>query len=389
MRVGRDGSPFTVVYFYPKDGTLGCTAEACAFRDVWRQYEAANIQVIGVSNDDSESHNRFANDEHLPFSLVADTNGTWAKTFGVPSFAGFYSRITFLVDVNGVVLKTYRDVDAGLHANQILQDARAFESRAQSAVRTQSGPSSDALAPAPRPPPQTEPSVHLTLQATKLTDTFSGRREFWLGATLTPPLGSHLYWKHSGEVGLPTRIEFTGPSGMVIGQVEYPGPQRITTQHGQVGYGYDGTITIVARVTSDLPLREGAYQVYGSWLSCDVRCVKEQGTATLTYRDGSFSAPTLDVEPLLARLTKPGADVGLKLGFDPKDRVIRIDSTLAHQVEVLDVFPEQDFGPDDRSPERQPLSGGRTWTWRAADAPRVLTVYATVDGQKTYFTLTR
>ena len=73
----------TVVYFYPKDGTTGCTKEACALRDVWSKYEAAGVMVIGVSADSIESHAAFAAEHALPFPLVADKDGTWAKALGV------------------------------------------------------------------------------------------------------------------------------------------------------------------------------------------------------------------------------------------------------------------------------------------------------------------
>ena len=65
------GQP-TVVYFYPKDGTPGCTKEACAFRDVWARYEKAGVLVVGVSADDPDSHREFAAEHRLPFPLVSD-----------------------------------------------------------------------------------------------------------------------------------------------------------------------------------------------------------------------------------------------------------------------------------------------------------------------------
>jgi thioredoxin-dependent peroxiredoxin len=119
---------FVVVYFYPKDQTPGCTKEACAFRDVWSRYQAANVQVIGVSNNDVESHEGFAKAHALPFPLVADTDGSWATAFGVPSLAGFYKRITFVVTPRGQVGKVYEDVDPGVHALQVLQDIQHLAS---------------------------------------------------------------------------------------------------------------------------------------------------------------------------------------------------------------------------------------------------------------------
>jgi thioredoxin-dependent peroxiredoxin len=121
---------YAVVFFYPKDGTPGCTKEACAFRDVWDRYQAANVQVIGVSSDNAGSHEEFAKKHTLPFPLVADTDRAWAKAFGVSGVAGFYSRVTFVITPNGQVGRVYDKVDPGLHANQVLQDITAMTASA-------------------------------------------------------------------------------------------------------------------------------------------------------------------------------------------------------------------------------------------------------------------
>lgn len=116
------GKP-VVVYFYPRDGTPGCTEEACAFRDVWSRYTSAGIVVIGVSTDDSASHKKFAQEYGLPFQLVADPQRIWARAFGVPTMLGMSSRVSFLIDRDGSIAKVYADVDPGVHANQVLADA--------------------------------------------------------------------------------------------------------------------------------------------------------------------------------------------------------------------------------------------------------------------------
>lgn len=116
------GKP-AVVYFYPADDTPGCTAEACAFRDIWSDYEAAGVLVIGVSTQDLESKRAFAEKHELPFPLVADTDQQWAKAFGVRLRAGYAERVSFLLDGTGKVAKVYPDVDPGVHAAEILQDA--------------------------------------------------------------------------------------------------------------------------------------------------------------------------------------------------------------------------------------------------------------------------
>ena len=114
-----------IVYFYPKDGTPGCTKEACAFRDAWDKFKSANVQVFGVSEDDSKSHEQFAKEQKLPFPILADPNGEWLRAFGVPSRLGMASRVSFLIDANGKIAKVYPDVDPGVHADEVLKDATA------------------------------------------------------------------------------------------------------------------------------------------------------------------------------------------------------------------------------------------------------------------------
>jgi thioredoxin-dependent peroxiredoxin len=125
--VSLRGAPPTLLYFYPKDGTPGCTKEACAFRDAWQKYEAAGIRVVGVSFDDDASHKKFADEHQLQFSLIADPEHTWSDAFGVGRFLGTADeRVSFLIDPTGHVKKVYDDVDPGVHADQVLADASAL-----------------------------------------------------------------------------------------------------------------------------------------------------------------------------------------------------------------------------------------------------------------------
>lgn len=119
------GAP-TVVYFYPKDETPGCTKEACAFRDVWNQYEAAGVKLFGVSMDTSESHQGFAANHKLTFPLISDADNTWATAFGVATRLGMYQRVTFLIGRDGKVAKVYDNVNPGLHALEVLKDIEAL-----------------------------------------------------------------------------------------------------------------------------------------------------------------------------------------------------------------------------------------------------------------------
>jgi peroxiredoxin Q/BCP len=119
------GEP-VVVYFYPADGTPGCTKEACAFRDAWSKLEGAHVGVIGVSSQSRESHLAFEKDQHLPFPLVADVDGTVQRAYGVPKGLFGYSRVSFLVDATGKIAKVWPDVDPAVHADEVLAAAQAL-----------------------------------------------------------------------------------------------------------------------------------------------------------------------------------------------------------------------------------------------------------------------
>lgn len=125
--IAAEKGRFVVVYFYPRDATPGCTKEACAFRDVWKKYEAAGVLVFGVSSDDQASHKKFADEHKLTFPLLADTDGAWARGFGVGSTLGMYQRVTFVVGDDGRVRKVYPEVDPGVHAEQVLSDIAAMK----------------------------------------------------------------------------------------------------------------------------------------------------------------------------------------------------------------------------------------------------------------------
>jgi len=120
------GKPL-LVFFYPKAGTPGCTKEACAFRDAWLQYESAGVQVLGVSHDSVADQAAFAHEHGLKFPLVSDSDGRWGQAFGVPLRVWkFYSRVSFLFGRDGRIAKTYLDVDPGVHAGQVLADAKGL-----------------------------------------------------------------------------------------------------------------------------------------------------------------------------------------------------------------------------------------------------------------------
>ena len=108
----------TLVYFYPKADTPGCTAEACSLRDSFAGLKARGVQILGVSEDKPEAQAKFREKYHLPFTLVADADGSVAKAFGVPTFLGFAKRQSFLVKDGKIV---WRDlsVSPGTHVAEV------------------------------------------------------------------------------------------------------------------------------------------------------------------------------------------------------------------------------------------------------------------------------
>lgn len=98
------GRKVVVLYFYPKDNTRGCTAEACAFRDSYEVFTEAGAEVIGVSSDSVESHVKFSDRHRLPFTLLADKGGAVRKLYGVPTSLGVLpGRVTYVIDRQGTV----------------------------------------------------------------------------------------------------------------------------------------------------------------------------------------------------------------------------------------------------------------------------------------------
>jgi len=117
-----------VLYFYPKDDTPGCTAEACSFRDANREMQKRGIVVLGVSADSIESHQKFADKYGLPYPLLADTDTTVSQLYGVwkeKNYAGKtymgINRETFLIDKDGIVRKVWPKVKAAEHAQEVLE----------------------------------------------------------------------------------------------------------------------------------------------------------------------------------------------------------------------------------------------------------------------------
>ncbi|MGB1127006.1 MAG: thioredoxin-dependent thiol peroxidase [Opitutales bacterium] len=118
-----------LLYFYPKDDTPGCTKQACGLRDRWSKFKSANLRVIGVSKDDEASHKKFREKFALPFPLIADTSLELANAYGVYGEKNFMGRtyegihrMSFLIGIDGIILKTYPKVVPGEHADTVLHD---------------------------------------------------------------------------------------------------------------------------------------------------------------------------------------------------------------------------------------------------------------------------
>ena len=117
----------TVVYFYPKDNTSGCTAEACSIRDSYDAFKAKGYNIVGVSKDSAASHRKFIEKYDLPFTLLSDTTTQMLQAFGAWGEKKMYGktvlgtiRRTFIFDEEGILERIIEKVDTKNHADQIL-----------------------------------------------------------------------------------------------------------------------------------------------------------------------------------------------------------------------------------------------------------------------------
>lgn len=117
------GHKNAVLFFYPRDETAICTKEACAFRDSYADFMAADTAVIGISDDDTASHHGFAQHWRLPFTLLSDVEGRARKAFGVGRWLGLLpGRATFVIDKQGIVRAV---IDDRFNAERHVRDALA------------------------------------------------------------------------------------------------------------------------------------------------------------------------------------------------------------------------------------------------------------------------
>jgi thioredoxin-dependent peroxiredoxin len=118
-----------ILYFYPKDDTLGCTAEACSIRDNYSAFKKAGLIVLGVSADTAQSHKKFADKYSLQFTLLSDPKhdvlekyGTWTKKNLYGKIMMGIARTTFIIDESGKIMKIYPKVKPAEHAKEILAE---------------------------------------------------------------------------------------------------------------------------------------------------------------------------------------------------------------------------------------------------------------------------
>lgn len=123
------GRKVVVLYFYPKDNTRGCTTEACSFRDSYESFTDAGAEVIGVSSDSVDSHDKFSGRHSLPFVLLSDQGAALRKAYGVPSALGVLpGRVTYVIDQQGVVQHVFSSMTG---IDQHVGDALAVVKRLQ------------------------------------------------------------------------------------------------------------------------------------------------------------------------------------------------------------------------------------------------------------------
>ena len=125
-----------VLYFYPKDSTPGCTTEGQDFRDLYRDFQAANTLIFGVSRDSLKSHENFRGKQSLPFELISDKDETLCQLFDVIKLKKLYGkeylgieRSTFLIDSQGMLQQEWRGLKVAGHAAEVLQAAQALRNQ--------------------------------------------------------------------------------------------------------------------------------------------------------------------------------------------------------------------------------------------------------------------
>ena len=111
----------TVIYFYPKDDTPGCTKEACNFRDDLEKFKTCGVPIYGVSVDSLESHKKFKKKYNLDFPLLSDKEKKLVEELGIKSIIGNAKRVTFVLDADGKIIKIYPNVSPDKHSKELVE----------------------------------------------------------------------------------------------------------------------------------------------------------------------------------------------------------------------------------------------------------------------------
>lgn len=127
------GNQHTIIYFYPKNFTAGCTAEACSFRDNIQDFSQYNARVVGISGDSPDSHKKFAESYQLPFTLLSDEDRKIRELFGVEKVMGFLeNRVTFIFDKNGILKQRFSSqIFPTKHIKQALEILAEIEEKSK------------------------------------------------------------------------------------------------------------------------------------------------------------------------------------------------------------------------------------------------------------------
>ena len=124
---------YVVLFFYPKDGTPGCTTEACNFRDNIFAFDDLNTQILGISLDDVDSHKEFSEKYSLPYPILADVEKESAVDYGVLGkfmMMTIRKRESFIIDPDGLIVKHYKNVDPDKHTDEVIEELKSLQKKA-------------------------------------------------------------------------------------------------------------------------------------------------------------------------------------------------------------------------------------------------------------------
>jgi len=119
---------WSVLYFFPKSFTPGCTTQSCSLRDGYSKFDQKNISIIGISTDSLKTQKKFKKEKELPFELIADSDKKISQKFGVLGDLGFASRVTFIVNPEGEIAYVFTKVRVGIHDQEVMEKINILSS---------------------------------------------------------------------------------------------------------------------------------------------------------------------------------------------------------------------------------------------------------------------